>query len=183
MSKPVKNLITNAYESKFAGLTGAVLVDVRGIEANDNNALRTDLASKKIKVTVVKNAMARRAFDGTDLEGISSLIDGPSALVYPVGDDNSVVNVARELVDWAKKLEHLDFRGAILDGIHFGPDEIKKLSEYPTKEEAQAKVVTMLLSPAKNLAGAITSPASNIAGILKTIQEKLEAGETIASVS
>lgn len=183
MSKPVKNLITSAYESKFAGLSGAVLVDVRGIEANDNNAFRNDLAGKQIKVTVVRNAMAQRAFEGTDLEGLSGMLDGPSALVYPVGDDNSVVNVARELVDWAKKLEHLDFRGAILDGIRFGADEIEKLSEYPTKEEAQAKVVTMLLSPARNLAGAIKSPAGNIAGILKTIQEKLEAGETIAKAS
>ncbi|MEM9420588.1 MAG: 50S ribosomal protein L10 [Planctomycetota bacterium] len=179
MSKPIKNLITKAYAQRFEGVTGAVLLDIRGVEANDNNALRNELASKQIKITVVKNSLARKAFEGTDLEGLNGMIQGPSAMAFPVSDDISVVNVARELIDWAKKLEHLEFRGAILDGIQFGPDEIKKLSEYPTKEEAQAKVVTMLLSPGKNLAGAIKSPASNIAGILKTIQEKLEAGETV----
>ena len=41
----------------------------------------------------------------------------------------------------------------------------------------------MLLSPARNLVGAVKAPAGNIAGILKTIQEKLEAGETIAKAS
>lgn len=179
MSKPIKNLITKAYADQFAGVTGAVLVDIRGIEANDNNAFRTDLATKQIKVTVVKNSLAKKAFEGTDLEGLNDMIDGPSAMAYPVSDDISAVTVARELIDWAKKLEHLEFRGAILDGIQFDAADIKKLSEYPTKEEAQAKVVTMLLSPGRNLAGAIKSPASNIAGILKTIQEKLEAGETI----
>ncbi|XAL99459.1 50S ribosomal protein L10 [Phycisphaeraceae bacterium D3-23] len=183
MSKPIKNLIAKAYAQRFEGVTGAVLVDIRGVEANDNNALRNELATKQIKITVVKNSLAKKAFEGSDLEGLNDLIDGPSAMAYPVSDDISAVTVARELMDWAKKLEHLEFRGAILDGIQFGPDEIKKLSEYPTKEEAHAKVVTMLLSPGKNLAGAIKSPASNIAGILKTIQEKLEAGETIAKAS
>lgn len=182
MSKPVKNLITEDYKRRFDGVSGAVLVDVRGIESNDNNSFRTDLAGKDIKVTVVKNSQAKRAFEGTDLQGLSDMLDGPSALVYPVTEETSVVNVARELVDWAKKLEHLEFRGAILDGIMFGPDQIEALSKYPTKEEAQAKVVTLLLSPARNLVGAVAAPAGNIAGILKTIQDKLEKGEEIAKV-
>jgi len=183
MSKPVKNLITEEYKRRFDGVSGAVLVDVRGMQSNDNNNFRNDLAGKSIRITVVKNSQAKRAFEGTDLEGLNAMIDGPSALVYPTTADTSVVNVARELIDWAKKLETLEFRGAILDGIMFGPDQIEALSKYPTREEAQAKIVTLLLSPGRNLAGAIKAPASNIAGILKTIQEKLEAGETIAKVS
>lgn len=183
MSKPVKNLITQSYANRFEGVTGAVLVDIRGISSNNTNAFRADLADKNIKITVVKNSLAKRAFEGTDIEGINEMIDGGSAMIYPVSEETSVVNVARELLDWAKKLEKLDFRGAILDGIKFGPDEIKKLSEYPTKEEAQATVVTLLLSPARNLVGAVKAPAGNIAGILKTIQEKLEAGETVAKAS
>jgi large subunit ribosomal protein L10 len=87
-------------------------------------------------------------------------------------------------VKWAKKVENLELKGAVLDGVLFeGEAGVKRLSDFPTREEAQAKVVTMVLSPAKNLAGAVTSPAKNIAGILKTIEEKLEKGETIAKVS
>ena len=180
MSKPVKNLITEDYKRRFEGVSGAVLVDVRGMQSNDNNNFRNGLAQKSIRITVVKNSQAKRAFEDTDLQGLSDLLEGPSALVYPVSEETSVVNVARELLDWAKKLDTLQFRGAILDGIMFGPDQIDALSKYPTKEEAQAKVVTMLLSPARNLAGAVKAPAGNLAGILKTIQEKLEKGETIA---
>lgn len=183
MSKPVKNLITKDYESRFEGLNGAVLVDIRGIDSNTTNTFRAGLAQKQMKITIVKNSLAKRAFDGTDLAGISEMIDGGSAMVYPISDDLSVVSVARELLDWVKRLEKMEFRGAILDGIKFGPNEIKKLSEFPTKEEAQSKVVTMLLSPARNLVGAVKAPANNIAGILKTLQEKLEAGETIAKAS
>jgi len=180
MSKTVKKLLTDVYKDQFSGMTQAMLVDIRGIEANDNNALRGGLAEKQIKITVVKNALAKSAFAGTDLEPLNEMIDGPSALVY---GGESVVNVAREMIDWAKKLENLELKGAVLDGIVFGPEDITKLSKYPTRDEAQAEVVQLLLSPAKNLAGAIKSPGSKIASILKTIEEKLEAGETISKVA
>lgn len=180
MSKTVKKLLTDVYKDQFSGMTQAMLVDIRGIEANDNNALRGGLAEKQIKITVVKNALAKSAFAGTDLEPLNDMIDGPSALVY---GGESVVNVAREMIDWAKKLENLELKGAVLDGIVFGPEDITKLSKYPTRDEAQAEVVQLLLSPAKNLAGAIKSPGSKIASILKTIEEKLEAGESISKVA
>ncbi len=180
MSKPVKNLITQQYASMFDGVTGAVIVDIRGIDANTTNEIRAGLAEKQIKVTVVKNSLAKRAFAGHDLEPVNDLLDGACTMVYPTTEDASAVTVARELIDWAKKVKELQFRGAVLDGITFGPEDIKKLSEYPTKEEAQAKAVQVVLTPGQNLVGALLAPGRNIAGILKTIQDKLEAGETIA---
>jgi len=180
MSKPVKKLLTDVYKDRFSDMTQAMLVDIRGIEANENNDLRSGLSQKQIKITVVKNALAKSAFAGTDLEPLNDMIDGPSALVY---GGESVVNVAREMIDWAKKLNNLELKGAVLDGIVFGPEDIDKLSKYPTRDEAQAEVVQLLLSPAKNLAGAIKSPGSTIASILKTIEEKLEKGEAISKVA
>jgi large subunit ribosomal protein L10 len=183
MSKPVKNLITDQYRDLFGGINGAVLVDIRGVDSNTTNGFRAALGQKNVKITVVKNSLAKRAFDGGVLEPLGQWVEGSNTLVYPTDEETSVVQIARELLDWAKKIEKLQFKGAVMDGITFGPNEIKKLSEYPTKEEAQAKVVTMLLSPARNLVGAIKSPASNLAGILKTIQEKLEKGEAIAKIA
>lgn len=179
MSKPVKNLITDAYKSRFEGLNGAVVIDIRGIESNDNNTLRAGLAEKQIKVSVVKNSLARRAFKGTDLEQIGEILDGPSAMVYPVSEDTSVVSVARELIDWAKKIKAVEFKGALMEGIVFGADEIDALSKYPTREEAQAQVVQLFLSPAQNLVGSLLSPGRNIAGLVDAIKDKLEKGEEI----
>ena len=180
MSKTVKNLMSQAYASEFEGLSGAVVIDIRGVEAGDNNALRADFAEKSVKVRVIKNSLAKGVFAGGDLEPLNEFLDGPAAMVYPAGEDASVVSVARELIDWAKKVENLELKGAVMDGMSFGPGEIKKLSEFPTKEEAQAKIVQIALSPAQKLVGAATAPGGNIAGILKTLQEKLEAGETFS---
>jgi large subunit ribosomal protein L10 len=183
MSKPVKNLIVESYKKRFEGLTGGVVIDVRGIKSNETNNLRANLAKKQIKITIVKNSLAKKAFESGELAQLNDLLDGPSAMVYPVSEDASVVGVARELIEAAKSIKAMQFRGALMEGIVFGPNDIDALSKYPTREEAQAKVVQILLSPAKNLAGSITSPAKNIASILKTIQEKLEKGEEIKKAS
>jgi len=176
MSKPVKNLIAKAYEERFGDLSGAVVIDIRGVKSNDNNALRTGLAQKDIKVTVVKNSLAKRAFDGTAMQSLTKLLDGPCALAYGGG---SVVEIARALIERAKQIENLQFKGAIMDGQVFGPGEIDALSKYPTREEAVAQVVQVILGPASQIAGCLVSPGGQIASILKTIEEMLEKGEQI----
>jgi large subunit ribosomal protein L10 len=183
MSKPVKNLIASAYREEFGELSGAVLIDIRGVESNNTNELRSELAKKDIKVRVIKNSLAKGVFKGGELEGLNDFLEGPAALAYPAGEEASVVGVARELIDWVKKFEALEFKGAVMDGIRFGPDEIKKLSEYPTKEEAQAQIVQIILTPAQNLVGSILSPGKNVASLVKAIEEKLEKGEAIAKVA
>ena len=177
MSKPVKEMMLADYQRRFAGVDNALLIDIRGIDANKNNTLRLDLATKQIKVTIVKNTLARKAFAGTALEPLSAAIEGPSALAYGA---ESVVEVARELVDWATKIEHLELKAAVLDGELFsGKAAVSRLSRFPTKVEAQARVVQLVLAPAGRVVGAATGPAARILGIVKEIRTRLEQGETI----
>ncbi|MCE9590761.1 MAG: 50S ribosomal protein L10 [Planctomycetes bacterium] len=171
MSKPVKNLITDVYRKKFANLDGAVLVDIRGLTSNDNNNLRAGLLSKKVRVTVVKNSLALKAFKGTNLENLNSLIEGPSAMVYSA---ESVVTVAREVIEAIKTLETVKVKGAIMDGQVFSADQVKALAKYPTKIEAQGQVVTLLLSPAKKIAGQLVAPGRKLASLIKAIEERKE---------
>jgi large subunit ribosomal protein L10 len=180
MSKPLKQMILDMYRKEFDGVNDALLVDIRGIEANDNNAMRQGLAGKDIKVTVVKNALAKTAFKDTGLAHLDEMMSGPSAIAH--GAD-SVVTVARELITWAKKLKELEIKGAVMEGTVFGPNEIDALSKYPTRDEAQAQVIQVVLGPAGQVIGAATSAGSNIASILKAIEEKLENGEAITKVA
>jgi len=88
-----------------------------------------------------------------------------------------------EIVKWGKELELLEFKGAVLDGILFeGKEGVNALSKYPTREEAIAQGVTLVLSPGRNLVGAVMGPGSKIASLVKSIEEKLEEGEAIAKV-
>ena len=178
MSKPVKNLTKKTYQAKFDEIDSAVLIEVRGVKSNQNNALRQNLADKGIKVTVVKNTLAKAVWSGTALEGLNDLVNGACAIAY--GGD-SVVTVARELIEQAKAIEAIQFKGAIMEGNVFGPDEIEALSKYPTRDEAIATVVQIVLTPAQKLVGSILGPGRKVASLVKAIEEKLEKGETIAA--
>ncbi len=180
MSKPIKSLIKKSYQERFGDLSGAVLIDIRGVDSNTNNTIRAELAKKEIRVAVVTNNLAKAVLSETDLKGIEKLLEGPTALVY---GGSSVVAVARELIEKAKAITNLQVKGAIMDGQLFGPNEMEALSKYPTREEAQAQVIQVILGPAGQLISAATSAGANIASLLKTIEEKLEKGEAITKVA
>jgi len=181
MSKTMKQAIMRDYKGRIAG-TGefpdAMLISIRALKGRDATAVRNSLAKKKIKITVVRNSLARKTFEGSALAGLSDMLTGPSALAY--GGD-SVIEVAREIVGLMGKFPAIELKGAVLDGLLFsGKKGCEELSKYPTKDEAIAQVVTLIVSPAKKLLGAVKGPGSTVAGIIKSIEGKLEKGETIA---
>lgn len=180
MSKTVKNLMIRDYEARLEGVEDALLISVRGVPANDNNALRRDLFAKNIHVTVIRNNLAKHAFKDSKLSGLEPLLSGPSAIAHGA---TSVVDVARALMAWAKKIEMLELKGAVLDGqLYAGKAGVEKLSKMPTREEALAQTVTLILSPARKLVGQITGPGAKVLSIIKSVQEKLEKGEAIAKI-
>ena len=82
MSKQVKDLITKELTAKLGALDGVGVINPRGIDANKNNGLRRRLLDKGLRMTVVKNSLARRSMEGKKLQGFDKLLDGPSAVVY-----------------------------------------------------------------------------------------------------
>jgi large subunit ribosomal protein L10 len=177
VSKPIKDMMVREYKSRLEGASDAMLISIRGVKAIPTTKLRKDLAAKKIRVTVVRNSLARRAFAGTALEPLSKLLTGPSAVAY---GGSSVVEVAREIVNAVKTMPELELKGAVLDGQLFeGKKGVEELSRFPTKEEAIAQAVTLIVAPAKKLLAAIKGPGTQVVGILKSIEERLEKGEAI----
>ena len=178
MSKSVKNLMIRDYAAKLDGVNDAVLISIRGMPAIANNKLRTELAKKNVKITVIRNSLAKHSTKGSGLSALEKMFTGPSALAY---SKESVVDVARELVTWAKKLEQLELKAAVLDGVVFeGKKGVEQLSKFPTRTEAIAQTVTLVLSPAKKLMGQVKGPGGKVMSIVKSVQEKLEKGETIS---
>lgn len=182
MSKTVKGVMMADYKARTttggAALADAMVISIRGMKGKDNTKLRSNLRKKQIKVQVIRNSLAKATYKGTALEPLLGLLDGPSALAF---GGASVVEVAREVVALIKDFPTLELKGAILDGNLFKGDAgCKELSKFPTKAEAQANVVTLLVSPGRKLLGAIKGPGSNVAGIVKAIEMKLEKGEAIA---
>ena len=172
MSKFVKGLYKEQFESKFADIDSFVIVATKGMDGNDNNALRGELKEKGIRLTVVKNSIMRNAMDTLGkAAAVSLFMSGPCTVAY--GGD-SVVDVAKELETLMKKYKVVELKGAFVDGEALDADKAKALAKMPSRIELQGEVVMLANSPGRRVASAIASPAGNIAGCIKSLIEKLE---------
>jgi len=172
MSKPVKELVRNELIKRFDGVTQLAVVGFSGVDATTTNQIRGRLREKDIRMTVVRNSLARQAFKAVGLEPAGGLLDGPCAVAY--GSD-SVVTVVRELLDIHEETPNLEVKAAFMEGELFEEDQIDALSKYPTRDEAVAQVVQCVLSAGASLAGCLIGPAGQLAGILETIEQKGDA--------
>ena len=172
MSKPVKKLIRDELIKRFDDVTQLAIVGFTGVDANTTNTIRARLAGKDIRVSVVKNALAKQAFRELGIDIVGQLLDGPCAVAY--GAD-SVVTVVRELLDISKETPNLVVKAAFMEGDLFTQDKIAALSKYPTRPEAIGQALSCVLSAGANLAACIIGPAGQIAGILKSIEDKAPA--------
>lgn len=180
MSKKVKNLITRELGDRFKDVENVAVINPRGIPATRNNAIRRKLRESGMRMTVVKNTLVKRALgDGSKLKGFDSLLDGPTAVIYGTG---SISALARLLLEEKKTDEKLELRGIFFDGeVYAGEKGIEQVSKLPTREEAIGQIVALILSPGKNLAGALKGPGGKLGAILKAIEEKAPKEEPAAA--
>lgn len=178
MSKPMKEMIVSEYKDRLGENDQAIVVSMRGVDASGTETVRTKMRQGSVQITVVKNSLAKKAFEGTALEPLGPVMEGQNALIY---GERSVVEVARDFIELIKEFPEIELKGAVLDGeLYAGDEGVKRLSKFPTRDEALSDAVGLILGPGRKLVGAVKGPGSNLAGILKAIEEKLEKGETIS---
>lgn len=171
MSKRMKSLITAELQKKFEGADSVVVVDYIGIDATTQNKIRAAFRGKKVKMTVVRNAMAAKALESVGLKGAKELLTGTSAVVY---GGESVVDVVKEIVAQSKEVDKLKIKGSIVEGRVLGDKETAALEKLPSKKELQAILVGQILGPGRKIAGQLKGPAGKIAGQIKKHAENKE---------
>ena len=178
MSRLVKDMITKELEARFATCESALWIEMVGIDGIMTNSFRRELREKDMRLEIVKNSLFRRAVGDGPLKPLAEAIAGPAAIL--TGGD-SLIDVAKVVQEWLPKAKNIKLRGAVLEGEWLDESRVINLSKMENKADLQAKIAMIVLSPARNLAGAINAPGANLAGAIKSLIEKLEKGEEIAA--
>ena len=180
MSKPVKDMITEELQSRYAGMDNALWIEVVGVNGVTTNQIRGALRESEVRLEVVKNSLFKRAIGDGPLKPLAEALTGPAAIVT---GGESLIDVAKMVEAWVPKAKGIKLRGAVLEGEWLDESRVAGLARMPTKRDLQAKMAAIILSPGGNVAAAALSGGANIAGCLKALAEKLEKGEEITAKS
>jgi large subunit ribosomal protein L10 len=177
MSKLVKNLVTEHLKRELVGVEELLLVNVIGLSATRTTELRKQLREKNIHLLVVKNSLAQRATEGTELARAFEGSQGTLAMVWGAAD---IVSLAKEVVRLAKTDVFAPFapRGGVMGGAPLKPGEVEKISKWPTREEQLSILMGQILSPGAKLGSQLIGIGGALASQIKQKGEGEESAAT-----
>ena len=145
----------------------AVAAEYRGLTVTEMTALRESAKRSGVYLRVVRNTLARRAVEGTDFECIRDRLAGPLVLAFSRDEPGAAARIVR---DYAKSNDKLVVSFVAFDGRAMDAPAIDELASLPTREEALARLMSMLLAPATKLARTIAEPHAGLVRVVDAMR-------------
>lgn len=139
----LKKAIVADIKQKLTDAQSVVLVDYRGLTVAEVTELRRQFRAAGVEYAVLKNTLVSIAAKEAGIEGLDSVLEGPTALAFGMTD---AVAPAKIVAEFAKKNDKLKVKAGILDGAVLDVAGVAKLSAIPSREVLIAKVMGSMMS-------------------------------------
>jgi large subunit ribosomal protein L10 len=177
MHRSEKERLVEELTERLKSTETLIVADYRGLTVSEIDELRGKLIEQGARFTVVKNTLTKRAAEAAGVDGLITLLDGPTAIAF-LESDGDPVAVAKALDD-AGKAEVLVIRGGFLDGAEIGADDVKRLAKLPPADVLRAQLVGALAGSLTTVVGLFAAPMRDLVGVIDArIKQLEEQGET-----
>lgn len=155
-----------------ANAHSAIAAEYIGLTVEDMTALRVKAREENVYLRVVKNTLARRAFEGTDFECMSDAMVGPLVLAFSQEDPGAAARVISNFVKGNDKLvvKLVSVSGQLLDA-----DDIKRLASMPTKDQAISMLMSVMNAPVEKLARTLNEVPSKLVRVIAAVRDQKDA--------
>ena len=159
MSKEKKKLYINEMTSQFDKSEAVIVAHYQGLSVSQLDELRSKMREHGIQFKITKNRITKLALEKTRCKNLSELFKGPTAVAL---SEDAIVS-AKILTKFSKDNTNLKILGGIMGNDILDLAGVQNVATLPTLDEARAKIVGILSSPAQKIASILLAPASKIA--------------------
>ncbi len=147
-----KQAIVADLSDKLSNSVAGVVVSYSGTTVADDTVLRKQLREAGVDYSVVKNTLLKRAIAGTELEGMSAVLEGTTAIAISKSDHTAA---ARILSKFAESHENFKVKAGYLDGKAIDVAVVSDLAKLPTRDVLLATVLGAFQAPMASFARAV----------------------------
>ena len=159
MNKEQKKNYISEIASKFEESEAVMVTHYQGLTMSQLDELRSKMRKHGIQFKITKNRITKLALEKTSRKDLSNLFTGPTAVA--MSDD--AITSAKILTNFSKENQNLKILGGIMGKDLLDVAGVKNIATLPTLDEARAKIVGILSSPAQKIASILLAPGSKIA--------------------
>ena len=150
--------------------SGVLLTEYRGLTVAQLKELRGNIRANA-SYAVVKNTLAKRAFNAEGISSFDAELVGPTAIAFVHGD---TVTVAKSLRDFAKANKDLVIKGGFFDGAPLTAAEVNQLADLETREVLLAKLAGAFKSSLFGAAYMFNAPLAQAVRAVDALRQKQE---------
>jgi large subunit ribosomal protein L10 len=166
-----KKQVVSELAEIASNASSAVVAEYRGLSVDEMSSLRKQAKDAGVYLKVVKNTLAKKAFQETNFACMTDKLVGP--LVYAFSQDDPG-SAARVINNFSKKNELLGVRLVALNGELYEASDITKIANLPTFDEGVSIIMSLMKAPIEKLTRTIGEPHVKLArsfSALKTLKE------------
>ena len=159
ISKSKKNNYIKEMKDFFTKTSSIFVTHYQGLTVKQIDELRSEMRKHGILFKITKNRITKLALGESKFKKLENLFTGPTAVAF----SEDAITSAKILTKFAKKNSNLKIIGGIMEEEPLTVEEVQKIATLPTLEEARAKIVGILTTPAQKIISILLAPGSKIA--------------------
>ena len=153
-----KNYITD-MTAQFEKSEAVLVTHYQGLTVKQLDDLRAKMRDFGIQFKITKNRITKIALENSKCKDLKNLFTGPTAVA--LSDD--AISSAKILTKFSQENKNLKILGGIMGKELLDAVGVQNVATLPTLDEARAKIVGILRSPAQKIVSILLAPASKIA--------------------
>ncbi len=146
-----------------------IAAEYQGLSVSEMSELRVKARQSNVQMRVVKNTLARRAFEGTDYECMNDALKGQMVYAFSMEEPGGA---ARVIKDYVKDNEKLQVKLVAFGGELLDPSEIKRLASLPTYDQAISMLMAVMKAPVEKMARTLNEVPGKLTRTVAAVRDQ-----------